>query len=585
MATGLLPFRGDTSGLIFNSILERSPVPPVRINPDIPPKLEEIINKALEKDRSLRYQHASEIRTDLQRLKRDTESGKAVPSDTAPSRWSRRWKLMAAAAFLFVIAVALIAGGWFYSSRSREHIDSIAVLPFVNTSGDPNLEYLSDGISEGLMDSLSQLPDVRVASRTSAFRYKGKDVQPRTVAHDLGVRAVVSGRVTQQADAITIGTELIDTNEDRQIWGKQYKGKLTDTAALQQELANNLSERLRPSAKQQLAATKQHIENSEAYQSFLKGRYYFWRSSDESLGKAIGYFNDAIGLDPAYAPAYGGIANAYLDLALFDFRPPTEAFPKAKAAALRALEIDPSLAEAHSALGTVSWAYDWDWLTAEKEFEKALELNPASVVSHLQYSFYLASVGRFDDAIREGRRAQELDPLSTYALTSLAYIHTFAHRYDEALVAFNKSVELETASGMWALTHAEMAWTYAFNGAYNSAISEYEKIPRPSTAENQLIAGGMGFVYAAAGKRCEALKIIDQFRSVSESRYVDAYVVAAIYAGLGDKNRALDWLNKGVEERSASMVFLKVDPFFDPLRGDPRFEAFAQKIFAPKDRR
>ena len=227
------------------------------------------------------------------------------------------------------------------------------------------------------MDSLSQLPDIRVVSRTSAFRYKGKEAQPRTVAHDLGVRALISGRVTQQGDALTISTELVDANEDRQIWGKQYKGKLTDTVALQQELTNNLSERLRPSAKQQNVTAKKHYtENSEAYQAFLKGRYYWSRSSDES--KAIKYFNDAIGFDPAYAPAYAGIADAYLDLGFFDFRPPTEAFPRAKAAALRALEIDPNLAEAHTALGTVSWGYDWDWLTAEREFKKALELNPAS---------------------------------------------------------------------------------------------------------------------------------------------------------------------------------------------------------------
>jgi TolB-like protein/Flp pilus assembly protein TadD len=485
---------------------------------------------------------------------------------------------------IVALAIALATAGAFYLNRSRDRIDSIAVLPFVNTSGDANLDYLSDGISDGLMDSLSQLPDVRVASRTSAFRYKGKDVQPRTVAHDLGVRAVVSGRVTQQADAITIGTELIDTNEDRQIWGKQYKGKLTDTVALQQELANNLSERLRPSAKQQnLAATKQHTENNEAYQSFLKGRYYFWISSDESLGKAIEYFNDAIGFDPAYAPAYSGIAYAYLDLALFDFRPPTEAFPKAKAAALKALEIDPNLAEAHSALGGVSWAYDWDWLTAEKEFEKALELNPASVVSHLQYSFYLATVGRFDDAIREGRRAQELDPLSPYALTSLAYIYTFAHRYDEALVAFGKSVELEPASGVGVLTHAEMAWTYAFKGAYTSAISEYGKISKlPNAMEGQVVSGGRGFVDAVAGKRHEALQIIAQFRTVAESRYADAYMVAAIYSGLGDKNRAFDWLNKGVEERSASMIFLKVDPFFDSLHSDPRFQDLLRRMGLPQ---
>jgi TolB-like protein/Tfp pilus assembly protein PilF len=483
-------------------------------------------------------------------------------------------------AFAFVV-LTLIAGGWFYFGRGRGRIDSVAVLPFVNTSGDPNLEYLSDGLSESLMDSLSQFPDVRVASRASTFYYKGRDAQPRTVAHDLGVRAVISGRVTRQGDALVISAELVDASDDRQIWGKQYKGKPTDTVALQQELASNISERLRPSSKQANSGTIKHYsKSSEAYDAYLKGRYHWNRGSSESLSKAVQYFNDAIRLDPSYAPAYAGLADTYSDLAVLNFQPPTEAFPKAKAAALKAIEIDSNLAEAHGALASVTWGYDWDWLGAEKEYEKAFELNPASASTHLRYSVYLVNMGRFDGAISEVRRAHELDPLSPFATATVGWVYMLARQYDEALGWYNKSLELEPSVG--ALTRADIAWTYALKGAHAEAIAEYEKLPhRPTPAENQAVAGGLGFLLAVSGRRREAMDIIAQFKTLSESRYIDGCMVASIYAGLGDKDHAFDWLNKAYEERSSSMVFLKVDPFFDGLRSDPRFQDFMRRMNFP----
>ena len=574
MATGLLPFRGDTSGLIFNSILERSPVPPVRINPDIPPKLEEIINKALEKDRDVRCQSAAELRADLKRLKRDTESGKILASSTVIRR-SRR--TIAISLIAFALVAALIAGGWLYLARSRDRIDSVAVLPFVNTSGNLNVEYLSDGISESLMDSLSQLPDVRVVSRISAFHYKGKDTQPRTVARDLNVRAVIFGRVTQQGDAVSISAELVDASDDRQIWGKQYSGKLADTSSLQREMASDISERLLPAAKQQQSRPRQYTENSEAYQAYLKGRFYWSRSSYE---EAIRYFNDAIHLDPDYAPAYAGIADANVDLAMVDLVPPTEAFPKAKTAALKAVEIDPGLAEAHSALGTVSWSNDWDFPTAEREFRKALELNPSSALGHLRFAVYLGNMGRFEEAIREGGRAQELDPLSPYANTMLGYIHTLAHRYDDAVPLYKTGLDLGPDVP---LARAELAWTYAFKGSYTGAIAEYSKISKlPSPAEDQIVSAGLGYVYAVSGRRRDALDILAKFNKLSKSRYVDTYMVAAIYTGLGEKDSALGQLNKAYEERSSSMVYLKVDPFFDSLHSDPRFQELVRRVGLPQ---
>ncbi|MGA8152720.1 MAG: protein kinase [Terriglobales bacterium] len=581
MSTGMLPFRGDTSALIFKAILDREPTAAVRLNPDVPPELERIIKKALEKDRDVRYQSAAESRADLKRLKRETDSGKTIREASTNRHWLRRTMAVSIGALLLV---GLIATASFYVFRGHDRIASVAVLPFANTSGDPNIEYLSDGIAESVMDSLAQLQNLRVASRNSAFHYKGQDARPRTIAHDLNVDAVIFGRVTQQGDVLLVSAELVDASKDSQLWGKQYRGKITDTITIEQEMVSDLSDRLRSSATGlKSTAPKRYTENSEAYQAFLKGRYYWTQSSDGSTDKAIKYFNDAIASDPLYAPAYAGLADVYIDLAFFDLRPPADAFPKARDAATKALEIDPTLAEAHAALATVSWGYNWDWQAADKEYRKALELNPSSVVTHLRYALYSATMGRFDDAVREGSRAQELDPLSMYAITELAYIHTCARRYDEALRLFKKSLELEPKSGTSTYTHAEMAWTYAFKGEYGNAIAEYAKIPKPPTPMDEpLHSGGLGFIYARAGNRQQALELISQFKAAAESRYVDAYMVAVVYAGLDDKSRALDWINKGIEERSANMVYLKVDPFFENLHADPRFDDLVRRMGLPR---
>jgi serine/threonine protein kinase len=335
MCTGALPFRGDTSALIFNAILERPPVPPVRINPDVPHKLEEVINKALEKDGRLRYQHASDIRTDLQRLKRDTESGKAVSSGTATSRWSRRTILISTMALASV--VALIAVRAFHFGIPRNSINSVAVLPFANASGDPNAEYLSDGITEGVIDRLSGLPNVKVISRTSAFRYKQRDIEPQKVAKELGVDALVTGRVVQRGDDISVSAELVDAREDKQLWGEQYSRKLTDILSIQQEIATAISGnlRVRLTSQEKTRSAKTYAANPEAYQLYLNGRYQANKGTYGGLMKGIEYFQQAIDQDPSYALAYAGLADSYSALGGgWMYLPPTDSFPKAKAAAL-----------------------------------------------------------------------------------------------------------------------------------------------------------------------------------------------------------------------------------------------------------
>jgi tetratricopeptide (TPR) repeat protein len=314
-----------------------------------------------------------------------------------------------------------------------------------------------------------------------------------------------------------------------------------------------------------------YTESGEAYQAFLKGRYHWGKDTEDDLKQAIQYFEQAIRLDSNYAPAYAGMADAYAELSNLDFLPPNESFPKARAAALKALDIDPSLSEAHTALAEVSWWYDWDWSAAEKEFRRAIELNPTSAVAHFHYAYTLSTMGRFDEAIAECKRAQELDPLSLIVNVYFGYIYTLARRFDEALPWYRKGLELDSNSN---IGHAELAWNYAFKGQTSEAIAEYLKLPKlPSPRTDQLLSGGLGYVYAVSGKRDEALKIVSQFEKLAGEKYVDGYQIASVYAGLHASDKAFHWLGIAVEARSGSLVYPKTDPFLDNLHSEPRADS------------
>src|ERR1700739_1207425 len=387
MATGTLPFRGETSGVMFESILNRAPTPAIRLNPDIPTKLEEITRKALEKDRDVRYQHASDIKADLKRLKRDIESGRTASSDSAMPRWSRRTMLIGAVAFVFIIAIIAVAA-YYFGSGSRTPINSVAVLPFANASGDPNTEYLSDGITEGIIDRLSGLPNLKVISRTSAFRYKQREIDPQKVAKELGVEALVTGRVVQRGDDLSVSAELVDAHEDKQLWGEQYRRKMADATSVQQEIASAISGnlRLRLTNEEKTRLAKSSTTNPETYQLYLKGRYHAKQATAEGLKKSIQYFEQAISIDPGYALAYAGCAESYSALGgNWLYLPPSDSIPRAKAAAKKALELDDALAEAHAALAYATF-FDWEWTSAEREFKRAIELNPNSAISHERYA-------------------------------------------------------------------------------------------------------------------------------------------------------------------------------------------------------
>ena len=581
MVTGLLPFRGDTSGVIFESILNRMPAPACRMNPDIPSKLEEVISKCLEKDRNLRYQHAADIRTDLQRLKRDTESGKTVTSVAAPPRWSRR-TIFGATALVFVIAA--VAAGFYVGSSGRSNINSVAVLPFSNGNGDPSTEYMSDGITEGVIDRLSGLPNLKVISRTSAFHYKQQDIAPKKVAAELGVEALVMGRVVQHGNDLSVSAELVDAREDKQLWGEQYSRKISDIRAVQEEIATIVSGKLRGglSSEEKTRLNKSPTTNAGAYQLYLKGRYHANQATAAGLKKSIEFFQEAIDKDPGYALAYGGLADAYSELGgAWVYLPATDSIPKARAAAMKAVELDDTLAEAHAAVAYAAF-FGWDWATAEREFKRAIELNPNSGLSHVRYAECLKTRLRFDESIAEAQRAQEIDPLSPELVSQLGFVYLFTHQYDESIVQFQKALDLNpNLPGI----RAGLSWAYALKRSYPQALVEYDKIAdhdKSVAAENQFVAAGLGWVYAISGRRGDALKIASQFMELSSHAYVDFYQVAGIYAGLGDNDEALRLLEKGYQQHSPAMQYLAMDVFFDGIHSDPRYIDLLRKIGLPQ---
>ncbi len=581
MATGTLPFRGDTSAVIFDAILNRVPVAPVRLNPDLPPQLESIINKALEKDRTLRYQHASEIRTDLQRLKRDTESSKSARWVSTVQPLRRRTILMGG--IVLALLIACVALSMFYARRGGgTRINSVAVLPFTNAGGDSSTDYLSDGITEGVIDRLSELPNLKVISRTSAFHFKNREIEPRKVAEELQVDALVIGRVVEQGNRLSVSAELVDAREDRHLWGQQYTQELANLSAVPGEIAGKISDglRLRLSKQAKEHLVRSYAPDPEAYRLFLEGRYFWNAATPEGLKKSIDYFQRAIATDPAYAPAYAGLAESYNDLgALLSVRS-VEVMPKAKAAAMKALEIDESLAEAHSALGWVEWSWDWDKRAAEREFTRAIELTPSSSVAHHRYGVFLSHLGRFEEAVAEGNRARDLDPISPNIVAFLIYDYIAAGRYDEAMAESRKALAFDPSLG-YGYVQASIPWIYALQGMYPQAIAACQKVPKDLlavTAENQGPALSVAWVYAVAGRRAEAEGLLNAFQQLSRHQYVDPYSIAEVYAGLGERDRTFEWLERAYSVHSGAMVWLKADPFWGKVRSDPRYADLLRRV-------
>jgi TolB-like protein/Tfp pilus assembly protein PilF/predicted Ser/Thr protein kinase len=582
MATGRQAFPGNTSGVVSHAILERAPTSVTRVNPDAPPELERILGKALEKDRKLRYQSASDLRADLHRLKRDTDSARVaalsgVVHAAGARPWWRRKAVLGAGSL--VLAALLALGTWFAVFRGRgEAIDSLAVLPFVNASTDPNSEYLSDGISESIINNLSQLSNLRVMARTTVFRYKGKEIDPQKIGHDLNVRAMVTGRVQQHGDNLIIQAELVDVEKGSQLWGGQFNRKLADVIGIQEEISKEISEKLRLklSGDEKQRLTKRQTENAEAYQLYLKGLFFQSKQTPANLQKSVEFFEQAINLDPAYAQAYAGLSDTYIYLGITGILPSAESFPKAKTTAMKALELDETLADAYAALGQVSKQYEWDWAKAETMYKRALELNPNSWLAHVWYAGLLSTIGRFDEAIKLDMRARELDPISVNSSTFLGRDLYRARRYDDAIRACQEGLELDPDDvlALWFQARAEVA-----NHQFPDAIMKLEKAVRLS--DGSIYRALLANAYASAGQRGKALDILEQIKALSKQRYVSPIDMAVIYTGLGDRDSAFEWLEKAYQERAARIQEVS-EPLFDSLRSDPRFPGLMRRIGLPQ---
>jgi TolB-like protein/Tfp pilus assembly protein PilF len=453
-------------------------------------------------------------------------------------------------------------------------IDSLAVLPLMNASADPNMEYLSDGVTESIINSLSQLPQLRVMARSTVFRYKSQEIDAQQVGHDLGVRGVLTGRLFQLGERLIIRTELVDTADGSQLWGEQYDRKSSDLLAVQEEISREISEQLRIklTGEERELLTKRHTDSTEAYQLYLRGCYFLNKYTREDGEKGFDYFRRAIELDPGYALAYVGLADYYYRVST-TYSPPGEALPKAKAAALRALELDDRLAEAHTSLAYTMMLYDWDWAGAEREFKRAIELKPGYASAHRWYGLYLIFMGRFEESQAEMERAHELDPLSLQVHVSLAAPSYFARGYEQAIEQFHRTLEMD--QNFWP-AHYLLGWVYEERGEYAKAIGEFRKAE--ALDDTPMILAGLGYAYAAAGEQSASQKVLDELQGLSEKRYVSPYFIAIVHAGRGEKDEALEWLEKAYADRSEMLAWLKVGPELDRLRTEPRFADLMRRV-------
>jgi len=575
MATGRQAFSGSTTGIIFNSILEKNPAVVSRVNPELPAKLEEIVGKALEKDREVRYQHAGDVRADLKRLRRDTSSGTTAATVAMLVPWWRRKSAGLAVAMILLLAVGLGARYW-WTNRGQA-VGSVAVLPFTQSGSDPATEFLQEGISEGITDALSQMPNLKVMASSSVFRYKGKDGDPQQAGKDLKVDAVLTGRMVRSGDTLAVRAELVNVADGSQIWGERYNEKMADISALQQEIVSDISSKLqlKLSGQEKQRLARRPTDNAEAYKFYLLGRQEMDKWTDPGWKKGAEYYQQAVDQDPNYAAAYAGLAEAYVLLGYAVDVPTKEAYEKARAAAERSLALDDTLAEGHAAFARYRWAI-LDFAGADREFRRAIELNPNLASAHHEYSRYLTCIGRFAEADEQGRRALELDPLSLQINSWLGELSYYEHDLDKAITLYKKVLETDPN---YAYPHLGLSDTYFVKGMCEPAVKEVmtymDLTGYPQTAANGRQA------YARSGCNGFLLTRIAVENDSSKLDFYEPTRAASDYALLGDKEKALYWLERCYAEH-AGMVWVKVDPVFDSLHSDPRFADLMKRIGFPQ---
>ena len=619
MVAGQPPFKGKTDSHTRVSIIDHEPVPLVEHVSDVPRQLERIVAKALAKDKLKRYQTITDFKLDLEQLRDEmhtfdsseqirhstrtteddllsiptvirTRADTVTDQTTLSSRTGElktggkrtRW---VAYGVLGLLAVLILVGAVFFLSSSRS-INSVAILPFVNDSKDPNAEYLSDGLTESIINSLSQLPNLKVMSRNAAFRFKGSNKDPREAGQTLNVGAVLTGRLVKLGDNFVIKTELIKVEDGSQLWGAEYKSNLSDIFSIQEEVSKKISQnlRLRLSGEDEEKLARRYTNDAEAYQLYLKGRYFWNKRNEEGFRNGIEYFKRAEEKDPTFALAFSGLADSYALLCDIGAVRPADEMPKAKAAAQKAVDADASLAEAYTSRAFVRLAYDWDWLGAQSDFQQALKLNPKYPTAHQWYASYLMQMGKFELAKAEIEEAHKLDPLSPIISANAGLYSYYEHNYDDAIAKYKST--LQSDPDFWVARHY-LALAYVQKGMHAEAIAELRKLikapesgPVPESvieAESEASAS-LGFAYGMAGKQAEARAILSQLDALSKRHYVSPLYFANVYAGLKENDKVIEYLNKAFDARHPGLVLIRIEPMFDGMRSDERFTQLIKRF-------
>jgi eukaryotic-like serine/threonine-protein kinase len=579
MITGRMPFEGEYNEAIVYQILNEEPEPVTSLRSNVPIELERIVKKAMDKGCSTRYQTVGDTLADLRRLMKEIESGVRIEVAEKKSRPFR--KSMYIYGGIVVLVLIIVAVRLYVLPGKPEVIDSIAVLPLENLMGDPEQEYFVDGMHEALIIELSKISALKVISRTSAMQYKGVKKPMPQIARELDVKLLIEGSVLREGDHVRITVQLIHGLTDRHLWAQSFDRELRGILALQGEVARSIVHeiqlKLTPQEQTRMSGPHQSV-NPQAYEAYLRGLYHANKRTKEDLEKSLDYFQQALHIDPDYAPAYAGLADSYTILGSYGFITPEEAFPKAKAAALQGLQMDEQLVEPHVSLANTR-LYEWDWVGAEKEFRRAIELNPGYSTGRHWYALYLAWIGRIPEALVEIQRARELDPLSTIINTNVGWIYYFARQNERAEEYFHKALELDPnfPSAYW-----KLGKLYLQKSMYDKAIAEFRKLLTSQGQDPHSPSALIAQAYALAGKTDEAIVVINQVKAEYETGYLASVEIALAYALLQKKEEAFIYLEKSYEEQNSSLMWVNVDPLFDPLRDDPRFQDLLKRMNFPK---
>ncbi len=601
MLSGRQAFEGETPLEIISSILKDEPPPLCQIMPEIPPEIELVVGKMLRKNRAERYQTTRELCADLKTLRREldlhdtaersaawkvekTQTGNARVTNGERERQTAGGQFVTAgfkkhkfglAAISLVLITLLGGGGWFYNNQASSGgaIDSIAVLPFENASGEGEDEFLSDGIAETLINSFAKIPDLRVTARSTAFRFRGRDSEPQAIGRELGVGVILTGKIWQIGDALSIQVDLVNAADGTQIFGDRYEGKAADILELQQKISRDVTGHLRLSGAQQQQAAKKDTEISEAYKFYLRGRYHWNKRTAEDLKKAIREFKQAADLDPNYAPAFVGLADCYVLLEEYSGAPASETLPQAEAFAKRALEIDESLGEAHVSLGIIN-SQLWKYSEAEYHFKRAIELNPKYSTAYLWFCTYLRDTERLDEALAAIKQAQALDPLSSIINVNVGIMYLAKNDTDSAVKELERVIELDP--NYWT-AHSWLGLAYLKQGRNSESLAVLEKSVELSRRSNRAIAF-LGYAKAVTGNRAEALAIVKELEEKYAKSEATILNIAMVYAGLGDKDQAFAWLEKNLESRSGESARFRWYPPFESLRSDVRYSSLIRRI-------